>query len=165
MQSENPNTGAPRRVTTRDFVAILFRRRALILGLFAVTTATVLLLGFTASVTYFSAGRVLVKRGVPVSALSPERRVYSDWEEDMGSEIEMIKSTPVLDRARAILAEEAGPGRTALRLSPSAVDVEIKGRTNVLAVGYSDADPLVAKKVCEALLRAYIEFKQNHGLM
>lgn len=165
MQSEIPSTGAPSRATARDFVAILFRRRALILGLFAVTTATVLLLGFTASVTYFSAGRVLVKRGVPVSALSPERRLYSDWEEDMGSEVEMIKSTPVLDRARAILAEEAGPGRTAPPLSPSAVDVEIKGRTNVLAVGYSDADPLVAKKVCEAVLRAYVEFKQNHGLM
>src|SRR4029079_13608078 len=165
MQSEIPTTGASRTATARDFVAILFRRRALILGLFAVTTATVLLLGFTSSTTDFSGGRVLVKRGVPGSTLSPERRLYSDWEEDMGSEVEMIKSTPVLDRARAILAEEAGAGRTAPPLVPSAVDVEIKGRTNVLAVGYSDADPLVAKKVCEAVLRAYIEFKQNHGLV
>lgn len=165
MQSEIPTTGAPRRATARDFVAILFRRRALILGLFAVTTATVLLLGFSSRVSYFSSGRVLLKRGVPVSALSPERRLYSDWEEDMGSEVEVIKSAPVLDRARAILAEDAGPGRTAPPLVPGAVDVEIKGRTNVLAVGYSNADPLVAKKVCDAVLRAYIEFKQNHLLL
>lgn len=164
MQPETPTTGAPRRATARDFVSILFRRRALILGLFAVTTATVLILGFSARVSYFSVGRILVKRGVPVSALSPERRLYSDWEEDMGSEVEMIKSAPVLDRARAILAEEAGPGRTAPALVPGGVDVEIKGRTNVLLLGYMDADPLVAKQVCEALLRAYVEFKQNHLL-
>jgi len=165
MQSEIPTIGTARRATARDFVAILFRRRALILGLFAVTTATVLILGFSAKVIYFSAGRVLVKRGVPVSALSPERRLYSDWEEDMGSEVETIKSTPVLDRARALLAEEAGQGRTPPPLSPASVDVEVKGRTNVLAVGYLDADPVVAKQVCEAVLRAYVDFKQNHGFV
>src|SRR5262245_30690984 len=112
MQSELPTTAAPRRATARDFVAVLFRRRALILGLFAVTTATVLLLGLTGTTSYVSIGRVLLKRGVPISALSPERRIISDWEEDMGSEVETFKSTPILDRARALLAEEAGRGRT-----------------------------------------------------
>lgn len=164
MQSEFPTTGSPRRATARDFVAILFRRRALILGLFAVTTITVLLLGFMAPVSYVSSGRVLVKRGEQESALAPGRRLYSDWEEDMGSEVEMIKSAPVLDRARALLTEQMGPGRAVPVISAGDVDVEVKGRTNVLLVGYVDADPVVAKEVCEALLRAYVDFKQNHLL-
>ena len=164
MQSEFPTTGAPRRATARDFVAILFRRRALILGLFAVTTLTVLILGLASPVSYVSAGRVLVKRGEQQSTLSPERRLTSEWEVDMGSEVEMIKSAPVLERARAILTEEMGPQRAVPAISPSGIDVEVKGRTNVLLVGYVDADPVVAKEVCEALLQAYVDFKQNHIL-
>jgi uncharacterized protein involved in exopolysaccharide biosynthesis len=41
------------------------------------------------------------------------------------------------------------------------VDVEVYGRTNVLAIGYKDRDPQVAKQVCDALVRAYVEFRQN----
>ncbi len=161
MQAELPTTRTPRQTTTREFLAILFRRRALILGLFAVTTLTVAVLGLTTPIDFVSSGRVLVKRGEKISTLSPERRLYSDWEEDMGSEVELVKSAPVLDRARAILREDAGPGRPAPPVEAGNVDVEVKGRTNVVLIGYVHRDPVVARQVCEALLRAYVEFRQS----
>jgi len=162
MQAEIPTTRTPRQTTAREFLAILFRRRALILGLFVVTTLTVALLGATAPVDFVSSGRVLVKRGEKISTLSPDRRLYSDWEEDMGSEVEVVKSTPVLDRARAILHDEAGPGHPAPAIQSGNVDVEVKGRTNVVLLGYIDRDPIVARQVCDALLRAYVDFRQSN---
>ncbi len=162
MNREAPSpTLAPRQTTSREFLAILFRRKFVILGLFGVTTATVLALSLTTPTEYISAGRVLVKRGEKESVLAPSRQLFGDWEEDMGSEVEVVKSSPVLDRARQTLREQAGPGRAPLRLNPGSVDVEVSGRTNVIAIGYRDLDPQVAKAVCEALLGAYVEFRQN----
>jgi uncharacterized protein involved in exopolysaccharide biosynthesis len=165
MQPDTTTTATPRQTTSREFIAILFRRKWVILGLFAATTLTVVGISATTPVEYVSYGRVLIKRGEKESLLSPSRRVYSDWEEDMGSEVEVVKSQSVLDRARALLAEEAGPGRTATPLRPRGVDVEVKGRTNVVTIGYVDGDPLVARSVCDALLRAYVEFRQNDFAM
>ena len=165
MSLESPGINAAHQTTARDFVAIMFRRRGIILGLFAVTTLTVLIIGLSSPVEFVSMGRVLVKRGEKESALSPERHIYSDWEEDMGSEVEVVKSSPVLERARALLRDEAGPGRAAPAIDGDAVDVEIKGRTNVILIGYLDRDPIVAKLACDALLRAYVEFRQNNFSM
>ena len=151
---------APRQSTAREFVAILFRRRALILGLFSITTATVLVLALTTPTEFISAGRVLVKRGAKESLLSPSTRMTGDWEEDMGSEVEVVKSHPVLQRATEILKQEAGAGRSSPRVDLKSVDVEVTGRTNVVAIGYVDRDPEVARQVCSAVVRAYVEFRE-----
>jgi len=42
------------------------------------------------------------------------------------------------------------------------VDVEVVGKSNVLRIGYVDRDPVVARRVCDALLRAYIDFRQQN---
>ncbi|MEO5618542.1 MAG: hypothetical protein ABIS67_12275 [Candidatus Eisenbacteria bacterium] len=161
MNPEAQITGMSRQTTAREFLAIMFRRKAVILGLFAVTTATVLLISFTTPVEYVSSGRVLIKRGEKESMLSSSRRSTGDWEEEMGSEVEVVKSAPVLDRARALLAEEAGAGRASIQLNADNVDVEVRGRTNVVGIGYVDADPLVARLACDAVVRAYVEYRQN----
>ena len=161
MHPEAQTAEISRQSTAREFLAILFRRKAVILGLFAVVTVTVLTVSFTTTAEFVSSGRVLIKRGEKESALTPARRSTGDWEEEMGSEVEVVKSAPVLDRARALLAEEAGAGRSAVPLNPNRVDVEVRGRTNVVGIGYSDTDPVVAQLACDALVRAYVEYRQN----
>jgi uncharacterized protein involved in exopolysaccharide biosynthesis len=161
MHPEPQTTGTTGQATAREFLSILFRRKAVILGLFVVTTTTVMILSFTTRTEYISSGRVLIKRGEKESALSPNRRSTGDWEEEMGSEVEVVKSASVLDRARALLAEEAGAGRAAVPLNANSVDVEVRGRTNVVGIGYVDADPLVARLACDAVVRAYVEYRQN----
>ena len=157
--------GAPqsagRQATSREFFAVIFRRKWLIAGLFVVVTATVLSIALSTPVEYVSSGRVLVVRGERQSALSPTRSIFSDWEEDLGSEVEVTRSYPVLARARDILAEETRKSGRKFKLDAGAIDVEVMGKTNVLGIGYSDLDGETAQTICNALVTAYTEYRQN----
>ena len=91
-----PSTGAApklaRQATAREFLSVLFRRKWIILGLFVITTATVLTVAMTTPTTYISSGRILVKRGERQSALRAERQIFNDWEQELGSEMQIAKS-------------------------------------------------------------------------
>ncbi|MCC6652561.1 MAG: hypothetical protein IT348_15525 [Candidatus Eisenbacteria bacterium] len=164
LQSGNTPQGvAPsRQATMREFFAVLFRRRWLIVGLFVVVTSTVVTISLTTPTTYSSSGRVLVIRGERQSALSPGRQVFSDWEQELASEVANVRSTPVLERTRSLLEERAkSSGKKAPKIDFGAVDVEVMGKSNVLGIGYTDLDPEVAQQVCDALLTSYVEYRQN----
>jgi succinoglycan biosynthesis transport protein ExoP len=153
-----PVTGVARQATAREFVAVLFRRKWLVLGLFLVTTATVLTMSLTAKTLYQSAGRVLVMRGEKESALTAGRQIFNQWEEELASEMEIIRSQPVLDRARALVAARPGPTAS---LRPGQVDCQVMGKSNVVAIAYVDRDPGVAQRCAQAVIDAYIEFRQT----
>lgn len=160
----NPNAHVPRpnrQATAREFLAVVFRRKWLILGLFVVTTVTVLTIAFTTPVSYVSSGRVLVKRGEQQSAITGDRRVFSDWEQDLGSEVEVVKSASVTQRARDILVERAKHGAASRELHVNQVDIEVMGKTNVIALAYNDLNPDVAQEVCDALIHAYVDFRDS----
>jgi len=161
MEQDPSTPQHSRQSTAREFVAVLFRRRAIVVGLFAITTLTALAVSLLTEAEYISVGHVLIKRGEKESAMSPAKRLTGDWEEDMGSEVEVVKSHPVLERATALLRQDAGPGRTAPSVDSRSVDVEVTGRTNVVAIGYLSPDPQVARQVCAALVHAYIEFRES----
>ncbi|MBI5709180.1 MAG: hypothetical protein HZC42_02605 [Candidatus Eisenbacteria bacterium] len=159
--------GAPtggQRATAREFVAVVFRRRWLILGMFLITTATVLTVAFTTPVAYVSSGRVLVRRGELMSALVPERHLMNDWETDLGSEVQTVKSYPVLQLARELLNEHPQADGRRLGVNAGQVDAEVMGKSNVVGIAYQDRDPEVAQKVCDAVMRAYIEYRQGSEL-
>src|SRR5436190_11162156 len=105
-QPSNPIPIA-RQATTREFLAVVFRRKWLVIGLFTVATITVAVIALSTPVVFVSTGRIMVKRGEQSSMLNPYRQVVNDWEADLASEVEVAKSFPVLQRARAILREEA----------------------------------------------------------
>jgi uncharacterized protein involved in exopolysaccharide biosynthesis len=155
------SASAPRQATFREFLAVVFRRRWIILGIFLVTTATVATLTLITPAEYLSSGRVLVRRGEQTSAFLMDRRVYDDWEQDLGSEVELARSEPVLDHARALLKAEAAPGDKPPRVDRRSVDVQVMGKSNVLGIAYVSRDPKVAQQVCDAVLRAYVEFRQT----
>lgn len=152
----NGTTGA-RQATLREFSAILFRRKWIVIGLFIVTTLTVLIITLSTPVVYISSGSVSVKRGERESVLTSGRRVLDEWEQALGTEVEIVKSEPVLALAGKILA--ADPEADGITIDPASVDVEVKGKTNVMAIGYVSGDPRVAERVCAAILRAYVEFR------
>jgi uncharacterized protein involved in exopolysaccharide biosynthesis len=164
MTTPTPLHVPGRHATIREFLAVVFRRKWIILGLFAVTTVTVLAITFSTPIEYMSVGRVLIRRGEQESLLQPFRRVMNEWEQDLGSEVETVTSFPVLERARAILKREAAPGTAPVKLAEGQVDAEVTGKTNAIAIAYVDRDPRVAQKVCDAVVRAYIEHRQQLGL-
>lgn len=168
----NPNTpesaAAPtsaRQATLREFLSVLFRRRALVVGLFVVTTITVVVLTLTAPIRYTSSGRVLVYRGERQSALNTLRNFYGEWESELGSEVARARSQAVLDRTREVLRQrEAAGGPKLPKFDPAAVDVEVMGRSDVLGIAYTDADPDVAHAMCDAVITAYLDVRQTSGL-
>ncbi len=162
MPPEHSSTApVARTATTRELFAVLFRRKWLILGLLLVTTITVLSLSASTPTSFASSGRVQVLRGERQSALSPNRQVFSDWEEAMGGEMEVARSVPVVQRARELLEAETQQGAPAVSLEFASVDIEVIGKSNVMGIGYVHADGEVARRICSALISAYIEFSQN----
>ncbi len=157
--TRNPAPSAPQ-ATVREFLSVVFRRRMVIFGLFVATTATVVWIAFSTPLEYSSSGRVLVRRGEKESVFDAGRQVVGGWEEELSSELQVVRSVPVLQRAREFLgADSDSSGATAIEISPKKVDAEVVGKSNVVAIGYSDGDPIVARRVCEAVIRAYIEFR------
>jgi len=155
-----PSTGspAPRQTTAREAVAVVFRRKWLILGLFFATTITVLTLVLTTPSSFVSSGRVLIRRGEKESVLLPNREIYNQWEQELGSEIEIIKSYDVMVKAQTLLDAQPGPK---IRLAGGQVDAEVMGKSNVIAIAYSDGNPLVAERAAKAVILAYVDFRQN----
>ncbi len=150
-----------RQASAREFLAVLFRRKWIIIGLFLVTTATVLSVALTTPTYFLSSGRILVKRGERQSVLRPDRQIFSDWEQELGSEMQIIKSVPVVKRARELMAVEAAKMHQTMTLDPGSIDVEVMGKSNVLAVGYTSIEPAVAQIACTSIMDAYIEYRRN----
>lgn len=158
-----PAPSSSQRATAREFFAVVFRRRWIILGLFAATLGTVLVVTLGTPRYFVSSGQVLVRRGEQQSAMNPVRQIPNEWEIELGSEIQTAKSWPVMQRARKILDEERG-GQPAMVVDEGRVGVEVTGKSNVLIIDYSARDPRTAERVCDALLRAYIDYRQSAQL-
>jgi uncharacterized protein involved in exopolysaccharide biosynthesis len=161
----NDNTpSAPRvirQASAREFLAIVFRRKWIILGLFLVTTATVLAVALSTPISYVSSGRILVKRGERQSVLRPDRQIFSDWEQDLGSEMQIMKSQPVIHRAADLVAERSKHEHVDVKFDPARIDLEVVGKSNVIAMGYNDLDPTAAQIGCKALMDAYLEYHRD----
>jgi len=158
-----PAPASSQRATAREFFAVVFRRRWIIIGLFAATLATVLTVTLATPRYYLSSGQVLVRRGEQQSVMNPFRQVANEWEIELGSEIQTARSWPVLQRAQKFLDEERR-GQPAVVLDERRVEVGVTGKSNVLVLAYSDRDPRVAERACDALLRAYIDYRQSAQL-
>ena len=163
--NQQPPPGAPptlaRQATAREFLAVLFRRKWIILGLFLITTATVSTVAVTTPTLYISSGRILVKRGERQSMLRADRQIFSEWEQELGSEMQIVKSVPVVKRARQLLQLEAARTRQTMTLDPASIDVEVMGKSNVIAVGYSALDPSIAQAACKVVMDAYMEYRRS----
>lgn len=160
-ESSNVTPIRASQATAREFLTVLFRRKWLILGLFLVTSVTVIVLSLMQTESYVSSGRVLIRRGESESSLVPYRRSFGNWEEELGSELELIKSFPVVQLAREILKRETPPGQTPPPLEVGQVAVQVLGKSNAVLIGYEDRDPDVAQRACDAMIRAYVEYRQS----
>ena len=162
--NDNATPSAPRigrQATAREFLAVVFRRKWIILGLFLITTATVCTVALTTPTTYISSGRILVKRGERQSALRPDRQIFGDWEQDLGSEMQVMKSQPVVRRAKELVVQENKREHLNVHFDPTRIDLEVVGKSNVIAMGYTDLDPTAAQVGCKALMDAYLEYHRD----
>jgi succinoglycan biosynthesis transport protein ExoP len=157
--------GASRRVSARDFVAIIFRRKWVILGVFVLTTVVTAAMILSQPTYYESTGKVLIKRGVKDNLFDNNARSVP-WEEDLASEIETAKSaTVIVDAQRRLDATRRELGRPRYVIDPGGVDAAVVGESNVLAISYQAREPVVCAEVADAVLAAYTEHRRTaYGL-
>jgi succinoglycan biosynthesis transport protein ExoP len=157
-------SGAPlaaQHATAREFLTVVFRRKWIIVVMFLVTTATVAFMTLRQKAEFASSGLVLVRRGEQESAMTPTRRITGLWEEELGSEIQIVRSYPVLQLAREALHKSSPRGAKPIEIEPSRVGVEVIGKSSVLSIAYTDPDSAMARRACAAMIDAYIEYRQN----
>lgn len=162
MNGRVTETGAPaRRISARDFAAVIFRRKWIILGVFVLTTAVTAAMILSQPVYYESTGKVLLKRGVKDNIFENYPRTLS-WEEDLASEIETAKSTTVIADAQRLLdGARREQGRARYVINADGVDAAVVGESNVLAISYSAREPAVCVEITNALLTAYTDHRRN----
>ncbi len=151
-----------RDTSLRDFLAIVFRRIWIILGVFLASIGLVLALDALSPTEHESYSQVLISRGQPESAYSSRVRVLS-WEEDLNSELETVRSAHILQLAQKLIDEQrvrdshGGP----IRIQPAQVTSTTPGKSSIIYVRVRDRDPVAAREIARAVTQAYASFRLN----
>jgi uncharacterized protein involved in exopolysaccharide biosynthesis len=150
--------------TLRDLLAVLFRRKWLILGIFGVTTLLVGIKQLSTPISFYADATLLLNRqGARASVMERSGRALP-WTEVIESELEVVKSSPVLQLAQQRLKQPTESNPEGIFLNPRQisrrVSAGIVGESNVLAVTGSDRDPAVAIALTNAVAESYVEY---HG--
>jgi len=144
--------------TIKDFLEVIFRRKWMIIGVVLVSTAAVFLLNMREPAVYESSGRLLVQRGEATGTYGAYIRTLS-WEEDMSSQIEMIKSEVVSRRAQEIVTRYFPDGfETDEKLNEWRIDSGVVGTSNVLWIAYASSDPVFCRAAANAVINSYKEY-------
>jgi len=147
--------------TIKDFLEVVFRRKWIIAGIVSVATVTVIVLNIREPAIYESYIRLLVKRGESQGVFSQSIRTLT-WEEEIASQIELIKSKLVLDRAQAIIGNYLPEGsEETRRINPGGVNSGVISTSNVLWVTYTSGDPVFSRAATNAVAQAYKEYYQE----
>jgi polysaccharide biosynthesis transport protein len=167
--------------TARDFAAVLFRQRRLLLISFMVILGAILTYGLTLP-SYQARMKIFLRRGRvdPVASATPSQAFPSlrqeVSEEELNSEAELLKDEDIL-RAAVHSAGEDLEGnfwfekirgdtdetRTAraMRRISGRLQIDAVRRTNVVEIKYSASDPKRAALVLQCLAQAYLERHQK----
>jgi uncharacterized protein involved in exopolysaccharide biosynthesis len=163
--------------TLRDFVAVGFRHRRLIVCTFLGVLSIAVLFSLLLSRKYVAEMKILVRHQRAEPAVSPERDTPVKWqsevsEEELQSEAELIKSRDLLGKVivacglqslggspfwnKAADTEDQKVARAVLKLENDLTVEPIK-LTNLISVSYRSKDPQMAAKVLNVLAGLYLE--------
>jgi uncharacterized protein involved in exopolysaccharide biosynthesis len=163
--------------TLRDFLAIGFRQRRLLINTFLGIISIAVLLAFLLPKKYEAQMKILVRHERIESVVSPERESPMPWrtevsEEELQSEAELIKSRDLLGKVvvacdlqnlgtNSLWNKVGGNGdekvsRAVLKLENDLTVQPIK-LTNLISVSYKSNDPQLAAKVLNSLASLYLE--------
>jgi uncharacterized protein involved in exopolysaccharide biosynthesis len=171
------NTGHGFSFTLRDFVAIGFRHKRLLVLLFGGLLLGTLVATLMMPPKYQAVTKILVKRERVDPVVTPQRsdnmQVKEDIsEEELNSEIELIESDDVLrqtvltcglQQRKSMLAyigikrsEEEKVSKAIIHLKAD-LHVELLKKSNIISLSYTSANPKLAAHVLEVLSNAYID--------
>jgi uncharacterized protein involved in exopolysaccharide biosynthesis len=147
--------------TVKDFLEIIFRRKWAVVSIVVVATAIILILNMRGAAIYESSARVLVKRGEQPGVFTRGAQPMT-WEEEISSQIEMVKSTIVVDRAQKLMADYMPPGyKTDWMISIGGVNAGVVSTSNVIWVAYTASDPIFCEVAVNSIINAYKQYYQE----
>jgi len=144
--------------TVKDFLEVIFRRKWLIIGIVAAASVIVIILTLRQPALYESSAKVLIKRGETPGVFDRNVRTLN-WEEEIASQIEMIKSQVVADKAQGILSRFLPAGYSAKRkIVLARINSGVVTTSNVVWVTYLSEDPVFCEAALNAIVTAYREY-------
>jgi uncharacterized protein involved in exopolysaccharide biosynthesis len=145
--------------SVRDFLDVVFRRKGIIVSIFVLSILFVVVMDARKPEVWESSSRVLVRRGEQSSVLNPNIRTLG-WEEEVASEIQIILSDEVFQRAKAVFADSArARGLPAdVKFNPGSARADVIGESNVFVIGYVDPHREVCQVGCDALTNSFRDF-------
>jgi uncharacterized protein involved in exopolysaccharide biosynthesis len=158
--------------STRDLISLLFRRKAIALAIFSLIFLASAMSLARQKTAYVADTRILVLRGEG-GAQGPIPRPTLQWWEEMKSEVEILRSRPVAERAAATLGRQAtatglAPQSEVVAASaPSADDLlgnltaEPIEETNFIRLAYHALDPRSAIDGVNAIAEAYLAHRRS----
>jgi uncharacterized protein involved in exopolysaccharide biosynthesis len=150
-----------RESTVKDFLEVIFRRKWIIVGIVGAATAIVTILTLRQPAVYESSAKALIRRGETPGVFDRYVRTL-DWEEEIASQIEMVKSQTVLERAQAKIAQYYPKGyETKSKMDLSRVNSGVVTTSNVIWVTYTSPDPIFCMAAVNAIVNAYREYYTN----
>jgi uncharacterized protein involved in exopolysaccharide biosynthesis len=150
--------GVRRESTVKDFLEVVFRRKWTIIGIVAVASIVVIILSLRQPAVYESTAKVLVKRGETPGVFDRNVRTLN-WEEEIASQIEMVKSQIVADRAQTLLPQFFPKGyATGRKISLARINSGVVTTSNVVYVAYTSEDPVFCEAAVNAIVTAYREY-------
>ena len=107
-QDQPASKSETRQFSTRDFLSMIFRRKWVILSIFFVTLAMGVSASLKTTSEYQAVAKVLIRRAEG-SSFAKLKSPYLGLEEEMNTEIEILRSKAVLERALATIENEIEP--------------------------------------------------------
>ncbi|HEY5132248.1 MAG TPA: Wzz/FepE/Etk N-terminal domain-containing protein [Candidatus Krumholzibacteriaceae bacterium] len=150
-----------RESTVKDFLEVIFRRKWIIIGIVAVATVVVIVLTLRQPAEYESTAKVLIKRGEAAGVFDRNVRTLN-WEEEIASQIEMVKSQTVVGKAQTNISKFFPTGyKTDRKIVLARVNSGVITTSNVIWVTYSSEDPVFCEAAVNAIVNAYREYYAN----
>lgn len=158
----------------RDMLALVFRRKWVILGIFFVTLSMGVSASLRTTSEFMATSKVLIRRS-EASSFQKSRSPFLGLEEEMNTEIEILRSDPVLERSvsyvvsalkdipddeRAELFPPEESGEKFHMPTPSwiakTLQAEPVEQSNVIMIRFRDQNPATARMLADAVASAYV---------
>ena len=163
-----------RQFSTRDMLAMIFRRKWVILSIFFITLAMGISASLKTTSEYQAVAKVLLRRSEG-SSFQKTRAPYLGLEEEMNTEIEILRSDPVLMRAiaeiegeiagvsdaeKALLFPPEEPGVKWQKPSPKWINKSLQAepieKSNVITIRFRHTNPATARMLADAVANSYV---------
>jgi uncharacterized protein involved in exopolysaccharide biosynthesis len=173
-ESTGPKGETTQQFTARDMLAMVFRRKWVILSIFLVTLAMGVSASLKTTSEFQATAKVLIRRAEG-SSFAKQSAPQFGLEEEMNTEIEILRSEPVLRRALTYVdseLEEVDPEELATLFPPETADepyhlpnarwieknlqAEPIEKSNVIMIRFRHQNAKTARILTDAVASAYV---------